>query len=394
MKPDTYLVAILMAILLPVGWPAGDMKAHGTGVVPAFYEYKSAEMPKGNAQVSVCPEKGMIQTIRSVYIMGTLCTIQLYSTDSQTSLKQMESLILQLEKVEEEMSTWKETSTLSKLNRQPVGIPFKMDRSLFRLFETLKYWSEATGASFDPAAGKLLKAYGSKTGGKWPDPKTIKAAKSDSGMDFYSLDKSEHSITKTRDIEIDCGAFGKGEALDRLPKEDGSNGSWLVDLGGQIFVHGSPPGMAGWPVNISHPQDRPAGIFTIELRSGSLATSGGSERDVEVGKRRLGHILDPNTGTPAEFDGSVAVWNEQALLADILSTALYVMGPEKGLAWADSRNLAACFLVPDEYGRVSVLFSHAFGKLFSIEEIDYSPRNRSNNPETIFPKGEGRARIE
>ena len=67
----------------------------------------------------------------------------------------------------------------------------------------------------------------------------------------------------------------------------------------------------------------------------------GSERDVRVGGRRVGHILDPATGEPAAFAGSVTVWRERALVADILSTALYVKGPERGLAWADARDVAA-----------------------------------------------------
>ena len=75
-------------------------------------------------------------------------------------------------------------------------------------------------------------------------------------------------------------------------------------------------------------------------------------------------LLDPYTGRPAEVNGSVSVWHEQALVADILSTALYVMGPEKGLFWAESRNIAACFLVPDKDGRVKVLSSRSFRNLF------------------------------
>ncbi len=82
-----------------------------------------------------------------------------------------------------------------------------------------------------------------------------------------------------------------------------------------------------------------------------------------VGNRRLGHILDPRTGKPAGFKGSVSVWHEQALIADILSTALYVMGPEKGLSWADGRNVAACFLVPDMEENVEILASQAFSRI-------------------------------
>jgi thiamine biosynthesis lipoprotein len=83
------------------------------------------------------------------------------------------------------------------------------------------------------------------------------------------------------------------------------------------------------------------------MTSGSLSTSAGSERDLAVNSTRVGHIVDPRTGHPATFDGSVTVWHERGLAADILSTALYVMGPEAGLRWAAARGIAACYLIPD-----------------------------------------------
>jgi len=343
-------------------WPAGVAKTYSPLTVPTFHECKSAEMPE--KQDITGSEEEMKEAVRRVYLMGTLCTIQLYSPDSQTALKQIESLIFQLEKTEEELSTWKDASVLSRLNRQPVGIPFEIGESVKQLFETLQYWSKSTDNTFDPTVGRLLNVYGLKTGGKWPNPKEIEVAKAQKGMRFYSLDGSGQWVAKTGDIEIDCGAFGKGEALDRLLKEDVGNSRWLVNLGGQVFVNGPPPDEDGWLVNISHPQNRQDGLFAIKLRNGSLATSGGSERDVEVDNHRLGHIIDPNTGKPAEFNGSVSVWHEQALVADILSTALYVMGPEKGLSWAESRKIAACFLVPDKDGRIRVLSSRIFRSLF------------------------------
>ena len=361
MKSAVIIISLFAAILFTL-WPAGVAKTFSTLIVPTSHECKSPAMPEKHGVTG--SEEGMKETVRQLYLMGTLCTIQLYSPDSQTALKQIESFIHQLEKAEEELSTWKETSILSRLNRQPVGIPFKIGESVGRLFETLQYWYQSTDNTFDPTVGKLLTAYGSKTGGKWPDSKEIDAAKAHKGMHFYSLDVSGQRITKTGDIEIDCGAFGKGEALGRLLNEDAGNSRWLVNLGGQVFVNGPPPDKEGWLVNISHPQNRQDGLFAIKLTNGSLATSGGSERDVEIDNHRLSHIIDPNTGKPAEFNGSVNVWHEQALVADILSTALYVMGPPKGLSWAESRNIAACFLIPDEKGKVTVLPSRAFNIQF------------------------------
>src|SRR5207247_10460589 len=143
-------------------------------------------------------------------------------------------------------------------------------------------------------------------------------------------------------------------------------GAWLAELGGQSMVYGIPPHAASWPVYLAHPNARSRPVLTLKLDGGSLSTSAGSERDLLAAGRRVGHILDPRTGFPAPFLGSVTVWHESALVADILSTALYVMGPEEGLRWAESHNAAALFLFSgDKNGNVTIRASRAFSKRFA-----------------------------
>ena len=98
------------------------------------------------------------------------------------------------------------------------------------------------------------------------------------------------------------------------------------------------------------------------MRAGSLSTSAGSERDLVVSGLRIAHHFDPRTGRPATFTGSVTVWHERGLVADMLSTALYVMGPEPGLQWAEARGIAACYLIP-ERGTLRVETTRAFRRL-------------------------------
>jgi thiamine biosynthesis lipoprotein len=160
-------------------------------------------------------------------------------------------------------------------------------------------------------------------------------------------------------VTIDVGAWGKGEALDRASQVLGAD-SWMVDLGGQISVNGAPPGEAGWAVAIANPLHRDRPFMEITMRDGSLSTSAGSERDLMVQGQRIGHILDPATGRPAPLRGSVTVWHRRALIADLLSTALYVMGPAEGFRWAESRDIGACFLVAQRDGRIEPIMTAAF----------------------------------
>jgi thiamine biosynthesis lipoprotein len=134
---------------------------------------------------------------------------------------------------------------------------------------------------------------------------------------------------------------------------------WMIDLGGQVAVNHDGSG-TGWLIDIAHPQVRERAHLTAIVRRGSLATSGGSERDLIVQGVRVGHILDPRTGRPAPFDGSVTVWHPRALVADILSTALFVMGPDAGLPWARALGLSVCYLIPEASGGVRTLMTPAF----------------------------------
>ena len=107
--------------------------------------------------------------------------------------------------------------------------------------------------------------------------------------------------------------------------------------------------------------------MSVRLITGSVATSAGSERDLSVNGTRVGHILDPRTGRPAPFRGSVTVWAERALMADVLSTALYVMGPDEGLRWADAHGIAAIVLDAGPGGAVQARRSLAFSRRFGDE---------------------------
>lgn len=286
---------------------------------------------------------------RQVYLMGTLATLVSYGGSRQEGLGQLESMVRVLEDTEAELSTWRPDSPLSRLNRQPVGLPLQTSSRLCRLLGDLFFWQEETGRAFDPALGTLIDVWGIRKTGRRPGARALADALAQSGLQFLRVDRSNCAVTRLRAVTIDEGAFGKGEGLDRVRQRAGSEGApWLIDLGGQIAVQGGPPGLAGWDIALAHPLRRHESLLTLNLTGGSLSTSGGSARDLKVGAMPIGHIIDPRTGQPVTRRGSVTVWHQQALVADILSTALYVMGPEEGLAWASARGVAACFLTARE----------------------------------------------
>jgi thiamine biosynthesis lipoprotein len=292
---------------------------------------------------------------RDAYLMGTRVQLATHVTTRAAGLATLESALRILEDTERELSNWRADSELSALNRHPLASPWQATPRMCRVLADVTEWSAATGAAFDPAIGRLLEAWDVHGSGRAPDSVALSRARAASGLALLVFDRRNCTVTRTVDVAVDAGAFGKGEALDRVASTLGP-GPWMVDLGGQVSAGGAAPPGGAWPIAIAHPR----------LTGGSISTSAGSERDLDVNGVRVGHILDPRTGTPAPFLGSVTVWHRRGLVADILSTALYVMGPEDGLRWAEDRGVAAAYLIPDAAG-VRVLTTRAFSPLIAPE---------------------------
>jgi thiamine biosynthesis lipoprotein len=136
-------------------------------------------------------------------------------------------------------------------------------------------------------------------------------------------------------VAVEEGAFGKGigidDALSAL-RGSGATGAFL-DLGGQTACIGR----LACDVDLADPRDRARPVLRLRLDGGSVSTSGNSERGAAPEGRRIGHLLDPRSGRPARDFGSMTVWAGRAALADALSTALFVLGPDEALRWAGAR---------------------------------------------------------
>lgn len=309
-----------------------------------------------------------VRVERTVVLMGTPATFAAEAADREAALARLERMVRVVEATEAELSTWRDDSALSGLNRQPPGAPLSLPPALCDLLGRLEGWRAATGGAFDPAIGSLVDAWGLRAAGRRPDAAAQQAALANAGWPRLGFDRDACTLTRSADVTLDAGAFGKGEALDRVRAvERGEPGAWLIDFGGQVAVSGGAAG-AVWPVALAHPAQRDRPVAELFLSGGSLATSGGSERTLMLhAGDRVGHILDPRSGAPLARPSSVAVWHENAFAADVLSTALYVMGPEEGLAWAAARGFAACYLVPaSDSDDVAFLATPAFEQRFPL----------------------------
>ena len=309
-----------------------------------------------------------VRVERTVFLMGTFATFVTETADREAGLAKLERMVRVIEEAEAELSTWRDDSVLSRVNRQPVGEPFPLPAVTCGLLSRVARWHAETNGAFDPAVGGLVDVWGLRREGRQPRDEELRAALAAAGLEHFSLDPEACSVTRRTAATLDAGGFGKGEALERVrDAERGRPGAWFIDFGGQMAVSGEASD-GSWTVGVAHPARRDVSVLELSLTAGSLASSGGSERDLVLDDgSRIGHVFDPRSGRPVVRPTSVTVWHESAFVADLLSTALYVMGQEEGLAWAAAHGIAACFIVPDgDSGAVAFRATPAFEARFPL----------------------------
>jgi len=240
-----------------------------------------------------------------------------------------------VEEIEGRLSVYRDTSELTRLNATAATGWQPVSADTVALLERARELHELTAGAFDVASGALVRAWGFlDRAGRVPDPEALAAARACSGMHLVELDPAGRRVRFVRPgVEINPGAIGKGWAVDRALDRLADSGvaSALVH-GGQSSVrargtHGPDlPGRRGWRVGLRDPLRPGRRLATITLVDRALGTSGsGTQFFVDRG-RRLGHILDPRTGVPAEGVVAATVLAPTAADADALATALYALG--------------------------------------------------------------------
>lgn len=272
---------------------------------------------------------------RRVLVMGTTFDVTV-RLPRERALAAAGEAIAEAGRLEDLLTTWREGGPLARVNGAAVGQSVVLEPELFTVLSAVFGWSERTGGVFDPTVLPLVRAWDLRGEGRIATPAEIAAARQATGPARFRLDPAQRTITRLDDrAGIDEGAWGKGYALDRAAERLRRAGAAdaLLDLGGQVLALGRDRGREPWTVSIAHARDRQRAVARLALSpASSISTSGNSERGLKVGGRMIGHLLDPRTGAPAPDFGSVSVVAPSALVADLLSTAFFVLGPEEGLA--------------------------------------------------------------
>jgi len=294
---------------------------------------------------------------RELLAMGTRLSLHLEGSNLGHSAKAAERFLAEVERIETAASTWRPESAWSRLNAAR-GEARPLDAEWIRLLSQAQTWSQETESAFDPVLMALLRAWGLREGGRTPSALALAQAKSASGSSLLRVNAKEGTVQLLHpDAGLEEGAFLKGYALDsgrRVAEAEGA-GCGLLDFGGQLLAWGR-----AFEVEIAQPRNRQQARLRLRLENASLSSSGCSER----GR----HILDPRRGEPCPDWGAVSVVAPSAFDADVLSTALFVMGPAQGSMWAARHGIAAIFLSHDGSVRMSPAFERLNPTFLSPEK--------------------------
>jgi thiamine biosynthesis lipoprotein len=284
--------------------------------------------------------------------MGTYAAVQLECSGRAAGLAQAGDALAEMEAVDLLLSNWKPDSAVSSLNGSPPGQPVPVTPELVPVLSQAFALGASTGFAFDPGIGALSEAWGLRSGGRWPAAAELADARAAVGASAFELDERGATLCRNHPAaRIDTGGFGKGLALDRAAaalRRDGVSRA-LLDLGGQLLAVGGP-----FPVAVADPDHRERSLAVLSLEDASVSSSGDSERSLPTTRGQVGHLLDPAALRPAADFGAVTVVARSGLEADALSTGLFVLGPERGLALArELPGVEALFLVRCADGQVA-----------------------------------------
>jgi len=290
---------------------------------------------------------------RAEFALGTVCRITLFDRGNE---KVYQEVFARIREIENLMSVNISGSDVSRINAAAGVEPVQVHENVFDVIKRALYFAEISGGAFDPTVGPLVSLWGiSGDNPRVPSQEEIDGALSVINWQDVELDANTRSVfLKHRGMALDLGAIAKGYAADEAAAVIKSSNikRAIIDLGGNIVTLGENKDKRLWRVGIQNPlegQERGAYLGVLQVTEQTVVTSALNERFFEKDGVRYHHIFSPFHGYPADNDLlSVTIIAHNSMDADALSTAVFVLGYEKGKALIESLpDTEAVFVLKD-----------------------------------------------
>ncbi|WP_024850433.1 FAD:protein FMN transferase [Hydrogenovibrio kuenenii] len=301
------------------------------------------------------PFAGKQEVVRQTfYVFGTAVHIEIVNTPKDKAMSAINAIEVDFNHFNREWHAWEKGGLLSKVNdaiaqHQSIVVPASVKAFIVKS----QRLSKESDYLFDPGIGNLLKLWGFESE-DWHGPPPSQQAinhwlKTRPSIADIRFDGNKLSSTNS-EVKLDFGGNAKGLALDRAINTLKSEGieNAIVNIGGDMRIIGTKDGHA-WKIGVQDPK-APSNVIGMVKLSGdeSIVTSGSYERFFKWKGKTYSHILDPNTGYPAEHFLSVTVIDKDATTADSASTALMVAGPKRWQKVAKQMGITKAYLVDDK----------------------------------------------
>ena len=318
-----------------------------------FADGLKAELPKTD-QPAVQPpqETYLLEIAREA--MAVEFQVLLNASQQSAAAESAVAALDLVERLEAQMTVYRESSEVSRVNQRAFEEAVAIERRLFALFQLALQISRDTGGAYDMTSGPLSKVWGFyRRQGRMPGEPEIIDALSRVGYQKVLLDEASQTIRfAVAGMELNLGGIGKGHALDRMSELLQQNGVEHFLLHGghsSVLARGSRAGadsdQPGWTVGLAHPLRAGERLAEFRLHNQALGTSGSGTQYFYHQGQRYGHIIDPRSGQPAGAVLSSTVIAPTAAESDALSTAFYVGGSGLAREYCQSRPQIAVVLV-------------------------------------------------
>jgi thiamine biosynthesis lipoprotein len=297
--------------------------------------------------------------------LGTVITVTIYGGNGEVTLDRIFDEIYRLESI---LSKSIETSDISKINQAAGETPVALQpETITVLVESLRFY-EISNGYFNIAIGPLVELWGIGTeNAAVPDENDILNALSKVDLRDLAI-RGETAGLLEKGMSLDTGGIAKGYIADRvaeIAKAEGCSGA-LINLGGNVLTVGKKPDGTKWKIGIQDPFE-PTGEYmqVVHVDEMSVVTSGPYERNFQENGITYHHILDPFTGYPVANDiAGVTVICEKSIDGDGLSTTVFALGAEAGIAIIENLDNTECYIILDDG---TILMSSGFREYLALK---------------------------
>jgi thiamine biosynthesis lipoprotein len=282
-------------------------------------------------------------------VMGTIAHIVAVAPNTKTADLCVASAFNELVAVDKLMSDYDPDSQLSQVNQKASEQAVTVSDSLFEVLTFAIEYSKKTDGAFDITIGPVIDLW--RQAGKderKPTDNELAAARAKVGFEKLLLNPEKKTVKFTIEgMRLDLGGIAKGYAIDKAVQAMQSKGALggMVDVGGDIRCFGlRSKDDNTWLIGLQDPRQEDI-LLKLRLTDNAVATSGDYRRFVIIEGQRLSHIYNPSTSISANELSSASIIAPTAMQADVLATAVSVMGKEKGIQFVESTENVEAILI-------------------------------------------------